>query len=58
MTVVSGSECKRSCCWTPFQVCGLKNQCGCHANPNGHRTLIRAQLYMFETLKDETRKTR
>lgn len=24
------SACKKSCCWTPFQVCATKKECSCH----------------------------
>jgi len=26
------SSCKKSCCWTPFQVCATKKECGCHTS--------------------------
>lgn len=26
------SACKKSCCWTPFQVCATKKECGCHTS--------------------------
>lgn len=26
------SACKKSCCWTPFQVCATKKDCGCHTS--------------------------
>lgn len=32
------SACKKSCCWSPFGVCGRRQTCGCHTGHQPIRT--------------------
>lgn len=39
------SACKKSCCWSPWDVCAKKKECGCHtSDPPIYQRLTQSEI--------------
>lgn len=47
--------CKKSCCWSPFDVCARGKKCSCHLQEINQKSIWDRQRAVLEQLRAESR---